>query len=121
MRRFLFLLFTDDSCRRNHAFAYAVDLKKRGHEVRIIIEGISTRSFKELADKESRFTRLFEEAKSLDLIYGACKTAATGCGGDKAGGVMDAVKAEGVALLDDLDGHAGISSLIEEGYQVLVF
>jgi hypothetical protein len=43
--------------------------------------------------------KLFEKTKSLGLYAGACKACATNLG------ALEAVKKEGLALLDDMHGH----------------
>jgi hypothetical protein len=35
--------------------------------------------------------------------------------------VTDVVSAQGVPLLSDLDGHAGIEPFVREGYEIVVF
>ena len=120
-RKFMFLLFTDEQCRLNHAFMYAIDMRKKGYEVRIIIEGPSTQCLGRLAEG-GKFPGLFREAHSLGLIAGACKTASGGCStGKKDRNVADIAGESGVKMLADLDGHAGIETFVNEGYEIMVF
>ena len=118
-RKFLFLVFTDEPCKQKHAFLYAVDLHKKGYDVKLVVEGLATAIFRELACS-SPISRLFEEAKACGIIAGACMTASNGCGSDRAS-VVDLVTEQNVALLQDMEGHAGIESFIRDGYEVLVF
>jgi hypothetical protein len=121
-RKLLFVLFSNDACRLAHALLYAIDLDGKGHAVRIIVEGEATRSLGSLPGQDSRHARLLREALARGLVVGACRTASGGCAtGDVDRQVTDAVRAEGIALLDDLDGHAGIASFIAEGYELVVF
>jgi hypothetical protein len=116
-RKMLFVVFTNDACRRNHAFLYAIDLARHGHVVRLILEGDATQSLRE---REGRFGELFEEARGLGLLVGACKTATTGCR-DPARDVTGLARELGLPLLDTLDGHAGIASFVGEGFEVVTF
>jgi hypothetical protein len=116
-RKLLFVVFTNDACRRNHAFLYAIDLARHGHLVRLILEGDATQSLRE---RSGRFGTLFEEARALGLLAGACKTATTGCR-DAARDVTGLAHELGLPLIDTLDGHAGIESFVSEGYEVVTF
>lgn len=111
------MVFTNDACRRNHAFLYAIDLARHGHEIRILLEGEAARSLRE---REGRFGGLFEEARRLGLLAGVCKTASSGCA-DASNDVTGLARASGLELLDTLDGHAGIASFVNEGYEILTF
>jgi len=121
-RKLLFVLFTDEPCKRNHAFMYAIALHRQGHAVRLILEGLATRSFAALGEQGSSFAALFQEAKALGLVAGACRKAASGCASnDPARQVSDLVQEQGVALLDGMNGHADIEPLVREGYELVVF
>jgi hypothetical protein len=118
-RKILFIVFTNETCKRNHAFMYALDLERRGYTVRILLEGESTRC---LADLEGRFKELFEAAVERKIVAGACGTAARGCStGDAARDVSTVAACLKVSLLDDMDGHAGIDRYIADGFEIVVF
>lgn len=120
-RKLLFLVFTDDACRQNHAFMYALDCAGKGHQVRLILEGPAAACVNRLRDG-GKFSELFRRAGAAGLIEGACKTAAGGCStGKKERRVASALEKEGVKLLSDLGGHAGIGRFIAAGYQVVTF
>jgi hypothetical protein len=116
-RKILFVVFSSDACRRNHAFMYAIDLARHGHKVRLILEGEAVRC---VGDREGRFGDLFAEALSLGLIAGACKTASAGCS-EPSKDVTALARAAGLELMGTLDGHAGIESFVSDGYEVVTF
>ena len=121
-RKLLFIGFTDEPCRRNHALMYALDLTEQGHEVRLLIEGLATGAFQELADRDSALARLFAEAMTRGLVVGACRKACSGCASDDPSRqVTELAAAQGVALLDGMDGHASIQAFVREGYELVVF
>jgi hypothetical protein len=118
-RKLLFLVFTNDPCRRNHAFLYALDLARHGHQVQIVLEGEATRCLRE---RQGRFGELFAEAVRLGLLAGACKTASGGCAtGDPAREVTDLAEEAGVPLLDAMQGHAGIAPFVNQGFEIVTF
>lgn len=120
-RKLLFLVFTDDACRQNHAFMYALECAGKGHKVRLLLEGPATACVNRLKDG-GKFRELFRRASEAGLIEGACKTAAGGCStGKKERQTASALEKEGVRLISDLGGHAGIERFIGAGCQVIVF
>ena len=122
-RKLLFILFSDDACRLNHALLYAIDLHRQGiATVRVIIEGTATAALGRLPDESSRTARLLREAIDLGLVAGACKTASAGCStGDPDRQVTEVFVELGLELLDGLDGHAGVSPYVLEGYELVTF
>lgn len=116
-RKLLFVVFTNETCRRNHAFLYAIDLARHGHNVKLILEGEAVQSLRE---REGRFGELFEEARALGLLVGACKTASSGCS-DPSRDVTDLARGIGLPFIDTLDGHAGIEPFVGEGYEIVTF
>ena len=116
-RKLLFVVFTNDACRRNHAFMYAIDLARRGYTVRLILEGDATQSLRE---REGRFGELFDQARALGLIAGACKTASSGCQMPERNVTQIAAEI-GLSLIDTLDGHAGIEPYVSDGYEIVTF
>jgi len=100
---------------------YALECAGKGCDVKIILEGPATARLRMLA-KDAKFSELFKRAKNAKLIEGICRTAAKGCStGIKARNVTMIAKREGLKLISELDGHAGIARFISLGYQVLIF
>jgi hypothetical protein len=116
-RKLLFLVFTNDACRRNHAFMYAIDLARHGHVVRLILEGEAVQSLRERA---GRFGELFEQAHALGLLVGVCKTASAGCN-DPLRDVTALARESELPLIDTLEGHAGIESFVSDGFEIVTF
>jgi hypothetical protein len=59
--------------------------------------------------------RLYEKAKGLDLIDGACKACSNKMG------TLEAAKAHGLRLLDEMSGHPSMARYREEGFEVITF
>ena len=98
-----------------HVLLNAIDMNDRGYEVKIIIEGSATKLVPELAQPDNPMHRLYEKAKGLELIDGACKACSNKMG------VLDAVKAEGLRLLDEMTGHPSMGRYREEGFEIITF
>jgi hypothetical protein len=116
-RKLLLLVFTNDACRRNHAFMIAIDCAQRGHTVRLVLDGEAVQC---LHAREGTFGALFDEALALGLLAGVCRTASCGCG-DVSRSVAALAEDEGLPLLDSMRGHAGVASFVDEGYELIVF
>jgi hypothetical protein len=121
-RKLLFVVFTDEACRRNHAFMYALDLVEQGHQIRVLLEGLATKALHDLDDEGSPFALLFRRAQARGLVAGACRKASGGCASDDpTRQVADRARAQGVDLLDGMDGHASIAAFVRDGYEIVVF
>jgi hypothetical protein len=120
-RKLLFVVFSDDACRQNHALMYALDLHAKGHAVRLILEGAATKAVGAIGDVSSRTGSLLREARDAGLVAGACGRASSGCvSDDPTRKVAEAARSQGVALLADMQGHAGIEPFVREGYEIVL-
>ena len=118
-RKLLFIIFTNEPCKRNHAFMHALELDGHGHRVRMILEGDGTRC---LAEQGERFVELFDAAVSRGILSGACKTASAGCATTDASRNMTAfAEQKGVPLLDGMDGHASVGDYVDDGFELVIY
>jgi hypothetical protein len=98
-----------------HVMLNAIDMREKGYEAVVILEGEATTLVAKLADESSPMHTLFEKTKALGLFAGACKACATNLG------ALEAVKKEGLTLLDDMHGHPGMARYMDDGYQIITF
>ncbi|MFC1643195.1 hypothetical protein ACFL5O_11015 [Myxococcota bacterium] len=118
-KKLLFLVFSGDACRVQHAFMHALDLAEHGHQVCLLLEGEATAKLREL---DGRFGELFRAALAENLVAGVCATAARGCStGDPARHVAELAEELGLSLLGDLSGHASIERFVRDGYELVTF
>ena len=96
-----------------HALLNALDMKKQGYDVKLIIEGTATRLAKELSDPKKPFANLYEKTKREGLIEGVCKACS-----EKTGS-LESAKEQGFSLLDGMSGHPGFSYYLKEGYEII--
>jgi hypothetical protein len=115
MKKFALFAFNGDFMCFIHVLLNALDMKERGHEVRIVIEGSATKLIPDLGKEGNPMHALYQKAKDLSLIDGACKACSNKMG------VLDAVQQEGFRLLDDMSGHPGMATYQEEGYEIITF
>jgi len=96
-----------------HALLNVIDLKAKGHEVKLIIEGSATALIEKLATEGTPFAPLYAKVKSEGLLGGICKA----CAG-KMGSLAEAER-QGLTLLGEMQGHPGFASWIAEGYEII--
>lgn len=115
MEKFALFPFNGEMMCFVHVLLNALDMKKKGHEVAIVVEGAATKLIPELAKESAPMHKLYAQCKEQGLFAGACKACS------KQMGVLDAIKAEGLELLDDMMGHPGMAGFADQGYTVITF
>jgi len=115
MKKIALFAFNGDFMCFIHVLLNALDMKERGYDVKIVIEGSATKLIPELAKEGNPMYELYRKARELGIIDGACQACSHKMG------TLEAVKAEGVKLLGDMKGHPGIARYREEGFEVITF
>ena len=115
MKKVALFAFNGDGMCFIHVLLNAIDMNDKGYDVKIIVEGSATKLIPELAKDDHPMNRLYEKARGLDLIDGACKACSTKMGS------LEAVKGEGLRLLDEMSGHPSMARYREEGFEILTF
>lgn len=115
MKRIALFAFQGDAICFIHVLLNALDLKKKGNYVRIILEGSATKLVPEMARQESPLFHLYGQAKEQNLFEGACKACSTKLN------VVEPIQQEGLPFLDDMSGHPSMSHYLEKGYEIITF
>lgn len=115
MSKVLLAAFRGDLLCFVHVLLNALDLKERGVEARILFEGASVTLVAPLADPSGNFHALYAKAKTAGLIEGACRACSAKLG------ALEAVQAEGLALLGEMNGHPALGRYLADGYTILTF
>jgi len=115
MKKVVLFAFNGDFMCFIHVLLNALDMKQKGYEVKIVIEGSATKLVPEISAKGNPMYDLYRKVREIDLIDGACRA----CSGKM--GTLDAVEAEGIALLDEVNGHPGMAGYMERGFEVVTF
>ncbi len=95
-----------------HALMNARQLKDAGHEVKMVLEGMSCVLPKELEEEKNA---LYLALKNDGTIQGVCLACS------KALGVYEDNVKTGLRLLDDMYNHAGVLDYVNNGFEVLIF
>jgi hypothetical protein len=98
-----------------HVLLNSIDLKERGREGLIVLEGESVTLVADMAKSGHFLNTLYEKAKRLNLFHGACKACATKLS------AVDAVQEQGIPLIGEMSGHPAMGEFMDRGYSVIIF
>ncbi len=98
-----------------HVLLNALDMKARGYDVKIVVEGAATKVVPELFAEGNPLKGLYRKVKEQGLIDAVCKACSTKMG------VLAAVEAEGLPLADEMSGHPSLARYMEAGYEIITF
>lgn len=115
MKKIALFAFNGDLTCFVHVLLNALDMKARGFDVKIIVEGASTKLIPELAKEGNPMGNLYNEVKTQGLISAVCRACAAKMK------TLEAAEAEGLPISDDMKGHPSMSSYIEQGYDIITF
>ena len=115
MQKNALFVFNGDPMCFIHVLLNALDMKSKGHDVRIIIEGAATQLLPGLNRSDHPLHGLWEKVKGQGLVEGACKACS-----QKMGTAVEAEK-QGLALLADMTGHPAMATFQAQGYQIITF
>ena len=97
-----------------HVLLNAFDLRERGHETTIVLEGTATKLARSLEeDPEAPFAPMYKKAREAGLIGCVCKACANKTG------ALASVEAQGLKTCAEMTGHPSIGRYMDEGWQVL--
>jgi hypothetical protein len=93
-----------------HVLLNALDMQKRGIDVKVIIEGEATKIIKDLEEIQNKIYLDVKNAGLIDCICKACSSKM---------GVLDYVSEIGIPISDEMTGHPAMGRYIEHGYEII--
>ena len=115
MNKVLILAFQGETMCFVHALLNTLDMKERGFDVSLILEGASVSLIGPLSSEEHPFHALWQRALDARVITAVCRACAAKF---KATGAAQAL---GLSLEGEMSGHPPIAPYIEQGYQIVTF
>jgi hypothetical protein len=115
MKKVAIFAFSGESMCFVHVLLNALEMKDKGYEVKLIIEGTATKLVKDLAAAPTPFTPLYEKVKAAGLVDCVCQACS------KKMGSSDEATAQGLTLCGEMMGHPSMARYIEAGYELIVF
>lgn len=98
-----------------HVLLNALDMVRRGYEVKVVIEGAATQLLRQLPDDTVPISKLYNEVREKGLIDCVCQACAAKMES------LDAAKAQGLPLCNEMAGHPSLAHYIELGYKIITF
>lgn len=115
MKKFALFVFNGDPMCFIHVLLTALDMRNKGHEAKIIIEGASTKLIPELVKTDHPLNGLWKKNLEAGLVEGVCKACSNKMG------TLEAAKEQGLNILDDIAGHPSIAAYRDHGYEIINF
>lgn len=115
MRKAVLFAFNGEFMCFVHVLLNALDMKAKGMDVRIVIEGSATKLIPDLAKEGNPMFPLFVKVKEQGLIDGICKACSSKMG------TLEVAKKEGLKVLDEMSGHPSMARYKEQGFEVITF
>ena len=115
MKKFALFVFNGDPMCFIHVLLNALDMKEKGFDSKIVIEGSATKLLPELAKSDNPLHPLWDKVKRAGLVDGVCKACASKMG------VLDAVKTQDLNLLHEMSGHPSMARYCDDGFEIVSF
>ncbi len=115
MKKIVLFVFNGDPVCFIHVLLTALDMKEKGYEPKIILEGASVKLIPELVKDENPLNKLWKKALEQNLVEGVCRACSY-----KLGTLEDAKKQK-LTLLEDMSGHPAILKYMENNFEVITF
>ena len=93
-----------------HVLLNSIDMKEKGIDVRVILEGEAVKLIKEMRETDNR---LFGKAFDMGLFDSVCK----GCSAKF--GVLEYNLGSGIPVNGDMTGHPPMEPYIRQGYSII--
>jgi hypothetical protein len=114
-KRVVLVAFNGESMCFVHVLLNGLDMKKRGYDVKIVVEGTATKLVNDLNDEAKPFGKLYLKVRDAGLIDCVCEACAAKME------ALDGVKAQGLPLGNDMNGHPSLARYMDQGYQIITF
>jgi hypothetical protein len=115
MKKVALFAFNGDPLCFVHVLLNALDLSVRGNTVGIVLEGTSVKLVPELVKPDHALHPLWNKVIAANLVAGVCRACAVKLG------TLDDVVAQGLPLLSEMSGHAGVAPFLEDGFEIITF
>jgi hypothetical protein len=115
VKKVVVFAFSGDPASFAHAMLNAVDMKDRGYDVKVVVEGDATKLLSLLRNETKPFADVYRQFRDRGLIDCVCRACAT------KNGVVPVVIEQNLKFGDDMAGHPAMAAYMEQGYEVVTF
>jgi len=114
-KKYALFAFNGDPMCFIHVILNALDLNKKGYEVKVIVEGSATKLASQFENEGNPFFKQYQDLKNTGLIDCFCKA----CSNKMES--LDEVEKLGFRTCDELMGHPSMEKYIGQGYTIITF
>jgi len=107
--------FSGDPACFAHAMLNAMEMKDRGYDIKVVVEGDATKLLSLLRNETKPFADVYRRFRERSLIDSVCRACAT------KNGVVPVIIEQGLKFGDDMAGHPSMAAYMEQGYEVVTF
>jgi predicted peroxiredoxin len=97
-----------------HGLMYALDMNKRGYDVKMVIEAKALNQMKDLSSAEGKYGDLYRKVRDSGLIDCVCRACA------QMTGTLDSALEQELNICDEMNGHPSMAKYMDSGYKVVV-
>lgn len=115
MKKVALFVFNGDPMCFIHVLFNALDMKAKGYDCRVVVEGAATQLIPALGKNDHPLHNLWEKNLAADLVQGVCKACSQKMG------TLEASREQGLALLDEMNGHPSMADFRDQGYDIITF
>ena len=115
MKKIAVFAFNGDPMCFVHVLLNALEMHKKGWDVKLIIEGSATKLIPDLAKEGAPYYELYSRTREAGLIDCVCKACASKMG------VLAEVEAQDLPVCAELKGHPSIARYMDAGFEILTF
>ncbi len=115
MKKIILLAFEGKEMCFVHVLANALDMKDKGFEVKVVLEGAATATAAQMGNGDSPFAGLYAEVKDAGLIDCACLACS------KKMEAYDDLEKQGIPFKGEMKGHPSLADYMVYGFQVITF
>lgn len=115
MEKTALFVFNGDPMCFIHVLLNALDMAERGGSVQIVVEGAATKLIPDLARTDHPLHMLWQKTRQRGLVAGVCRACS------QKTGTLESAEEQGLALLDDMQGHPSMARYLESGHTLVTF
>ena len=113
MKKVALFAFSGEPASFAHVMLTAMDMKDRGYDVKVVIEGDATKLLSLLRNETKPFADVYRRFRDSGLIDCVCRACAT------KNSVVPVVIEQNLKLADEMSGHPGMAAYMEQGYEIV--
>jgi hypothetical protein len=115
MKKVALVAFNGEAMCFVHVLLNALDMREKGYQVKIVVEGAAVKVVNELNAESHPFNKMYREVCDKGLIDCVCQACAAKLG------ALDGVKAQQLPLNNEMLGHPSLAGFMEQGYEIITF